>query len=412
MATRSAAQTAGTVEQRARHGLDRVLAATLQSRIAGAGVGIELWNGVTTSPPGTARGTLRVHDRAALIGLLVDPDMRFGDRVADGRVEIGGDFGAVIEALSRNQSRDGFSLRERWTMMTERAGGIRAAQRNIHRHYDIGNDFYRLWLDRDLVYTCAYYPTADADLETAQTAKMELVCRKVALAPGDEVIEAGCGWGSLAIYMAREYGVRVRAFNISHEQIEFARARAQREGLADRLEFIEDDYRNITGRCDVFMSVGMLEHVGLHNYSALSTVIRRTLDPQAGRGLLHFIGRERRRPLNAWIRHRIFPGAYVPTLAEVDTRILQPAGMATLDVENLRPHYARTLTHWWERFERAVPEVRQMFDERFVRMWRLYLAGSRAAFETGWLQLFQLVFAPPDRMVRWTRAGLYSGGRG
>ena len=406
--TETAAQAAGTGEQRARHSLDRALAATLQSRIAGAGVGLELWNGITTAPPGTASGTLRVHDRLALVELLADPDLQFGDRIADGRVEIGGDFASVIEALSWNQSRDGFSLRERWTMLTERAGGIRAAQRNIHRHYDIGNDFYRLWLDKDLVYTCAYYPTADADLETAQIAKMDLVCRKVALAAGDEVIEAGCGWGSLAIHMAREYGVRVRAFNISREQIEYARARAKREGLADRVEFIEDDYRNIKGRCDVFMSVGMLEHVGLHNYRALSAVIRRTLDSRAGRGLLHFIGRERRRPLNAWIRHRIFPGAYVPTLAEVDNRILEPAGMATLDVENLRPHYARTLTHWLERFERAVPRVREMFDERFVRMWRLYLAGSRAAFETGWLQLFQIVFAPPDRPVRWTRAGLYA----
>src|SRR5215472_10585863 len=151
MATRLAAHTAERVEGRSRHGLDRALAATLQSRIAGAGVGIELWNGVTTAPPGTGCGTLRVHDRVALIGLLVDPDMQFGDRLADGRVEIGGDVASVIEALSRNQSRDGFSVRERWTMLTERAGGISAAQRNIHRHYDIGNDFYRLWLDKDLV---------------------------------------------------------------------------------------------------------------------------------------------------------------------------------------------------------------------------------------------------------------------
>src|SRR6516225_8970929 len=143
--TETAAQAAATGEQRARHSLDRALAATLQSRIAGAGVGLELWNGITTAPPGTACGTLRVHDRLALIGLLVDPDLQFGDRIADGRVEIGGDFAAVIEALSWNQSKDGFSLRERWTMMTERSGGISAAQRNIHRHYDIGNEFYRLW---------------------------------------------------------------------------------------------------------------------------------------------------------------------------------------------------------------------------------------------------------------------------
>jgi cyclopropane-fatty-acyl-phospholipid synthase len=174
------------------------------------------------------------------------------------------------------------------------------------------------------------------------------------------------------------------------------------------VEFVEDDYRNITGRCDVFVSVGMLEHVGLRNYRALASVIRRTLDRRTGRGLLHFIGRDRRRPLNAWIRHRIFPGAYAPTLAEVGTNVLEPAGLAALDVENLRLHYARTLTDWWERYERAVVDVRQMFDDRFVRMWRLYLAGSRATFAAGWLQLYQIVFAPPDVAMHWTRGDLYS----
>lgn len=407
MATGSAAETPA-VERGTGQGLDRMLAAELQSRIAGARVGIELWNGFTTAPAEAVCGTLRIHDRAALIGLLIDPDLQFGERYADGRVEVRGDFGTVIDALARSQSRDRYSLRERWAMLTERAEGIRAARRNIHHHYDIGNDFYRLWLDRDLVYTCAYYPTADADLETAQTAKLDLVCRKVALQPGDQVIEAGCGWGALAIHMAREYGARVRAFNISHEQIAFARARAQGAGLADRVEFVEDDYRNITGRCDVFVSVGMLEHVGMRNYGALASVIRRTLDRRTGRGLLHFIGRDHSRPLNAWIRRRIFPGGNAPTLADVDARVLEPAGMAMLDTENLRLHYARTLTHWLERYECAAADVQRMFDERFVRMWRLYLAGSRAAFETGWLQLFQIVFAPPDRTIRWTRADLYA----
>jgi len=408
MATPPVTSTAERVQEQPQHGLDRALASALQSTIAGAGVGVELWNGVKTEPRGTPCGALVVHDRRALAGLVLDPDLRFGELYSEGRVDIRGDFGTVIDALSRNAPRDRLSLRERWALVTERAAGLRTARRNIHRHYDIGNDFYKLWLDRELVYTCAYYPTLDADLEAAQTAKLDLVCRKVDLRPGDTVIDAGCGWGALALHMVRVYGARVRAFNISREQIAFARERAAREGLAGRVEFIEDDYRNITGRCDVFVSVGMLEHVGLRNYRALATVIRRTLDRRTGRGLLHFIGRERRRPLNAWIRDRIFPGAYVPTLAEVDARVLEPAGFATLDIENLRLHYARTLTDWWERFERAVPDVRHMFDDRFVRMWRLYLAGSRAAFAAGWLQLYQIVFAPPDLAMRWTRAELYS----
>jgi len=408
MAIRSASPTAEAAGEQSRHGLDRSLASALQSTIADAGIGVELWNGVTTTPPGTCLGALVIRDRRALFGLLLDPDVQFGELYSEGRVDVRGDFGEVIESLSRNARTERLSLRERWGLLTEHAAGLRAARRNIHRHYDIGNDFYRLWLDPELVYTCAYYPTPDATLEEAQTAKLDLVCRKVNLQRTDTVVDAVCGWGALALHMARRYGARVRAFNISHEQIAFARARAVREGVADRVEFIEDDYRNITGRCDVFVSVGMLEHVGLRNYGALSRVIRRTLDPRAGRGLLHFIGRERHRPLNAWIKRRIFPGAYVPTLADVDARVLEPSGFAALDIENLRPHYTRTLTDWWDRFERAAPDVQRMFDERFVRMWRLYLAGSRAAFATGWLQLFQIVFAPPDVAIRWTRDDLYS----
>ena len=409
MASPSASQTAG-VGDRSRHSFDHALASALQSRVSGAGIGVELWNGEKTAPEGVPCGSLVIHDRRALLALVFDPGLQFGELYSEGRLDVRGDFGTVIDSLSFNEPRDALSLRERWTLATERAGGLRAARRHIHRHYDIGNDFYRLWLDPELVYTCAYYPSRDATLEDAQRAKMDLVCRKVDIRPGDRVVEAGCGWGALALHIAREYGARVRAFNISREQIEYARARAGREGLADRVEFVEDDYRNITGGCDVFVSVGMLEHVGLDNYAALASVIRRTLDRRTGRGLLHFIGRDRHRPLNAWIRRRIFPGAYVPTLADVDARVLEPSGFGTLDVENLRQHYARTLTDWWERYERAVPEVRRMFDERFVRMWRLYLAGSRAAFAAGWLQLFQIVFAPPGVAIRWTRAGLYGSG--
>jgi cyclopropane-fatty-acyl-phospholipid synthase len=183
----------------------------------------------------------------------------------------------------------------------------------------------------------------------------------------------------------------VRAFNISHEQIVYARAWATREGLADRVEFVEDDYRNITGRHDVFVSIGMLEHVGAGHYTELGKVVQRCLTPD-GRGLIHSIGRDRPWPLNAWIRKRIFPGAYPPTLREM-SRIFEPCGLSVLDAENLRLHYATTLRGWLERYEKSVERVEEMFDERFVRAWRLYLAGSIAGFTRGSLQLFQVLFA-------------------
>jgi cyclopropane-fatty-acyl-phospholipid synthase len=235
---------------------------------------------------------------------------------------------------------------------------------------------------------------------------MDLVCRKLGLKAGERVVEAGCGWGALALFMARQYGVTVRAFNVSTEQVRYARERASREGLAGRVEFVDDDYRNITGPCDAFVSIGMLEHVGLANYSDLGAVVHRGLTPGSGRGLIHFIGRIHPAPLNPWIVARIFPGAYPPTLSEMVRGVLEPWDFSVLDVENLRLHYARTLRHWLERFERAADRVAAMFDERFVRAWRLYLASSQAAFAAGSLQLFQVVFARGcDNRIPWARAG-------
>jgi cyclopropane-fatty-acyl-phospholipid synthase len=289
-----------------------------------------------------------------------------------------------------------------------RAKSVGRNRADVHHHYDLGNDFYRLWLDRELVYTCAYFPTPETSLEQAQLAKMDLVCRKLQLRQGESVVEAGCGWGSLALHMARRYGVSVTACNLSREQIRYARERARAEGLDERVRFLEDDYRNLNGRFDAFVSVGMLEHVGREAYAQLGAVIDRCLKEGAGRGLLHFIGRNRPRELQAWIRKRIFPGAYAPTLAEVSRGVLEPWQFAVLDVENLRAHYARTLSHWMQRFEQAAGQVSSLFGDAFVRAWRLYLAGSQAAFELGSLQLFQVTFARDgDRSAPWTRAELY-----
>jgi cyclopropane-fatty-acyl-phospholipid synthase len=280
------------------------------------------------------------------------------------------------------------------------------SRENIHHHYDIGNEFYALWLGSTMAYTCAYFPTPEATLDQAQLAKFEHVCRKVQLRAGDHVVEAGCGWGGLALYMARTHGVKVRAFNISREQIAFARERAQAEGLSNLVEFVEDDYRNITGKYDAFVSVGMLEHVGVENYPALGEVIRGCLKPD-GLGLIHTIGRNRWKPMHRWIDRRIFPGANPPSLKQM-MDIFESNDLSVLDVENIRLHYAKTLDWWWHLYERSADRVKAMFDESFLRMWRLYLLGSRAAFTTGEMQLFQVVFAPAaSNNVPLTREHLY-----
>jgi cyclopropane-fatty-acyl-phospholipid synthase len=389
---------------------DRWLLSLLHKALGDAPVRLVLWDGTEHLPPARPVATLYVRDRKTLVGMFLDPDLNVGDAYASGRLEVEGDMVAVNEAVFRALHHGGYTALPWWRFSRAGSHGLRASRHNIHHHYDIGNDFYRLWLDRRMVYTCAYFPTPTATLEEAQEAKMDYVCRKLDLKPGEKVVEAGCGWGSLALHMARHYQVSVRAFNISREQVRYARQRAEEEGLQDRVEFVEDDYRNIDEACDAFVSVGMLEHVGLRNYATMGAVIDRCLAPSRGRGLLHFIGRNRLRPLNAWIRKRIFPGAYPPTLVQVMEQILEPWSFSVLDVENLRLHYARTLRHWLHRFEGAVDEVTRMFDEPFVRAWRLYLAGSEAAFATGWLQLFQVTFARPDKDDHpWTRADLYRG---
>jgi cyclopropane-fatty-acyl-phospholipid synthase len=255
-------------------------------------------------------------------------------------------------------------------------------------------------------YTCAYFPTPDLTIEEAQRAKMDHVCRKLQLKPGDRVVEAGCGWGGLARHMAQHYGVKVRSYNISHQQILYARERVEAAGLGESVEYVEDDYRNITGEYDVFVSVGMLEHVGRDHYRELGDVIHRCLAP-AGRGLIHSIGRNKPEPMNAWIEKRIFPGAYPPTLREM-MDIFEAHEFSVLDVENLRLHYAKTLEHWLERFNRHAEKIESSYDSAFVRAWRLYLAGSIAGFTAGTLQLFQVVFTRgTNNDLPWSRAHLY-----
>jgi cyclopropane-fatty-acyl-phospholipid synthase len=384
---------------------DRWLAAQVLRHLQGAAVGLRLWDGSATGPDAPV-GTIVIPNRATLMGLVRDPDLAFGDAFMQGRITVQGDLLALLESTFRAQQQAG--PQTGWLQsLLARSNSLSRARQNIHHHYDIGNDFYALWLDREMVYTCAYFPNDQTTLEAAQQAKMDHVCRKLRLRPGEQVIEAGCGWGALALHMARR-GVHVRAFNISAEQIRFARRRARDAGLADRVEFIEDDYRNVRGTCDAFVSVGMLEHVGLAHYPDLGRVMDRVLPPGRGRGLLHFIGRNRALPLNPWISKRIFPGAYPPTLAEVCSDVLGPWDFAVLDVENLRLHYARTLEHWLTRFEHSLDRVVEMFDEAFARAWRLYLAGSTASFRAGSMQLFQVTFARGgDNDVPWTRSHLY-----
>lgn len=392
--------------------LDHLAAQKLLQFIGSPPICIVLWDGSKVSSDADKPvATMYFRDRASLYLTLLRPELHWGDLYSEGRVEVDGDLAGLLDAVYRGRARGTGWAWLKWLNETlghrKIRNTFRKAADNIHQHYDIGNDFYRLWLDKDAMqYTCAYYADPAMSLEEAQRAKMSHVCRKLQLKPGDRVVEAGSGWGGFALYMAKYHDARVKAYNISREQVAYAREKAEALGLADRVEYVLDDYRNIKGEFDVFVSIGMLEHVGPMHYPVLGRVIDGCLKP-GGRGLIHSIGRNSPKPMNAWIERRIFPGAYPPTLREM-MDIFEPCRFSILDVENLRLHYALTLESWLQRYEMQADQVEKMTDERFLRTWRLYLAGSRAAFTAGGLQLFQVLFArEQDNNIPWSRSHQY-----
>lgn len=391
---------------------EKFLLAKMMRAIGNPPLQLVLWNGEEiANHDGHSVARVLIRDRGALLKLVTDPELYFGELYSAERIDVQGNLMDFLEAVYRvwpqqQMSKGRIGQKLLTPFVDGRRNTLSGSRRNIHHHYDIGNDFYKLWLDERMVYTCAYFPTPDTSLEEAQLAKLDHVCRKLRLQPGETVVEAGCGWGALALHMAKHYGVTVKAYNISKAQIAFARQRAHAEGLDGQVEFIEDDYRNVRGEFDAFVSVGMLEHVGTEHYQGLGAVIDRSLK-ESGRGLVHTIGLNYPRPMDAWTERHIFPGANPPSLAQM-MQIFEPFDFSVLDVENLRLHYAKTLEHWLLRYEDKVDRVTEMFDSEFVRAWRLYLAGSVMSFRTGAMQLFQVTFARADQNeIPWTRQYLY-----
>jgi len=391
---------------------DRSLLLWIMKQLGNPRISIRLWNSeefpVTAERPVAC---MEIRKRRALFDLLRSPSIGFGECYMDGVIEVHGDLLAfaneVTAAITKKKDSGYNGPKLRSLLYALRRNSPMRSQQNVQHHYDVGNDFYRLWLDERMVYTCAYYDSREATLADAQVAKLDHVCGKLKLRPGQKVIEAGCGWGALAIHMAEHYGVEVIAYNNSREQIAFASDRAEAKGLDDRIRFVRDDYRTMDERCDAFVSIGMLEHVGLANFRNLGALVKRCLKPD-GLGLIHTIGRSFPDRTDPWIVKHIFPGGHIPSLSEM-MQIFEPYKFSVIDVENLRPHYARTCATWLQNLDSVAGKVESMYDKEFVRMWRLYLAGSSAGFESGTLQLFQVLFTPRgNNNVPWTREYQYS----
>jgi cyclopropane-fatty-acyl-phospholipid synthase len=340
---------------------------------------------------------LRIADARWLARIAGNPSLGLGEAYMEGGLVLEtGDIYELADLIGRNAKlrplKPAGALERWWLDRRLQANARRAARRNVAHHYDLSVDFYRRFLDPDLQYSCAYFPHPGASLDEAQAAKKRHLAAKLLLRPGLKVLDIGCGWGGLALSLARATGVEVEGVTLSSEQLATARARAERAGLAGRARFSLTDYRDVTGQYDRIVSVGMFEHVGRPNYQAYFDQLAKLLADD-GVALLHSIGRADGPSFTQpWIAKYIFPGGYIPSLSEVLPHV-ERAGLIVTDIEILRLHYAETLKAWRGRFQANRAEVAQLYDERFCRMWEFYLAISELAFRYRGHFVFQMQLA-------------------
>ncbi|HEY2177254.1 MAG TPA: cyclopropane-fatty-acyl-phospholipid synthase family protein [Caulobacteraceae bacterium] len=337
---------------------------------------------------------VRITDRRTLARILAAPSLGLGEAYMDGRLVLErGSIRDLLELATRNgadaqtMKRPG-PMRRGWAKLVREHNARRDARRNVSHHYDLSVDLYRAFLDPDLQYSCAFFERDNMSLAEAQSAKKRHIIAKLDLAEGQRVLDIGCGWGGLALSVAKA-GAMVDGITLSEEQLATAKARAEAAGLAGRAHFSLTDYRDVQGRYDRIVSVGMFEHVGRPNYQAYFDAISERLT-EDGVALIHSIGR--RGPpstTDKFTAKYIFPGGYIPSLSEVLPAI-ERAGLWITDIEVLRLHYAKTLRCWYERFTAHRAEMAALYDERFCRMWEYYLAGAEMGFRYGTHMNFQV----------------------
>lgn len=352
----------------------------------------------------------RFADKRGPFDLLRNPELAFGELYMDGRLIL--DEGALIDLaalLARNDVRRAapkliVAIRKGRDVLAGLATRNKRAQAraNVAHHYDIDSRIYDLFLDADRQYSCAYFARPDMDLEQAQLAKKRHIAAKLMIAPGQTVLDIGCGWGGMALYLARFCGAEVTGVTLSQEQLTLAQARARAEGLEAQARFQLQDYRDMQTSFDRIVSVGMFEHVGPANFDAYFAKIAQCLAVD-GVALVHTIGRpDGPGATSPWVTKYIFPGGYIPSLSEIAASV-ERSGLFIADIEVLRMHYAETLKAWRERFLARRAEARAIADERFCRMWEFYLALSESAFRYEGECVFQLQLARRHNAVPITR---------
>ncbi len=335
----------------------------------------------------TAALAIAIRDHRTLRRIISDPALAVGEAYMEGALTIErGDLYEFLAFATRN-----LPSAKRTAARATGNGRVRA-RRNVAHHYDLSGELYRLFLDADRQYSCAYFREPGMSLEAAQAAKKRHIAAKLCLRPGHRILDIGCGWGGLAMTLAKDHGAEVFGVTLSAEQLAEARGRAVGQGLQQRVHFELKDYRDVEGSFDRIVSVGMFEHVGPQDYQTFFNAIAGLL-AERGVALLHTIGTSAEpRPNNAWIEKYIFPGGHIPALSEIAPAI-ERSGLILTDLEVLKLHYADTLKAWRERFTLNRERVRRIYDERFCRMWEFYLAGAEAGFRDGALVVFQLQLA-------------------
>jgi cyclopropane-fatty-acyl-phospholipid synthase len=355
--------------------------------------------------------TVRIHDRTVVLKILANPDLAIGEAYMDGLLTV--EDGDIYDFLDLCLSNIG-SGRSHWLQRGQRLlrrvgrrvqqyNPVGTARDNVAHHYDLGDQLYELFLDEDRQYSCGYFVNPKEDtLEEAQLHKKNHIIAKLLLHSGQRVLDIGCGWGGLAMSMAQHFDVNVTGVTLSTEQHAYAEGRALEAQLSDRVRFLMQDYREVSGRFDRIVSVGMFEHVGVNHYGQFFDAVHRLLTDD-GVALLHTIGSaDGPGSAHPWINKYIFPGGYAPALSEI-TPIIERSGLYITDVEVWRLHYAYTLRHWRERFMKNRARVAALYDERFCRMWEFYLAGCEATFRHNAQVVFQIQLSKRIDAVPMTR---------
>lgn len=353
---------------------------------------------------------IRINGAATSRKIALDPDLNLGECYMDGSLELLSGTIYDFIALAMQNTEHGKShwihnVVHKGRLVTRRLkqhNPVGKAKDNVAHHYDLSGKLYDLFLDVDRQYSCAYFETPEATLEEAQLAKKRHLAAKLNIRPGMKVLDIGSGWGGLGIYLAEVCGAEVTGVTLSEEQHKLSNERARQRGVSERVKFLLQDYRQIETRFDRIVSVGMFEHVGIGHYPEFFGKVSRLLKDD-GVAMLHSINRSDGPGVtSAWINRHIFPGGYIPALSEVIPH-LEQQGLYVTDIEILRFHYAETLRHWARRFAHNRDRAKELYDERFCRMWEFYLAGSECAFRFGGMNNFQIQFGLNQNILPMTR---------